>query len=175
MFGKNQPFFGTSAGSPEGFATGSECPSVSASPESCGFQGVLVFLTGQSHPGSLMKSSRDTSGCIWGCTLPWASSQVFRLIHSCLHDKIISSSLLPPCLSQAIPRISIIVFFSPNLFPPGTRQGVFDSTLSLSCICQCLKLWFNRSHITGLKLALSGPFHGEHVFCLSLSLLSKKN
>lgn len=43
---------------------------------------------------------------------PWVSSQVFRLIASCLHDNILSASLLPPCPSQAIPRISIIIFFS---------------------------------------------------------------
>lgn len=132
-----------------------------------------MFLSGQSHPGSFMKSSRETSGCLWGYPLPWVSSQVFTLIHSMIKSSSHLSSL--HVLPKPFPESALLYFFPPNLFPPGTRQGVFDSTLSLSCICQCRKLWFNRSHITGWKLALLGPFHGEHAFCFSLSLLSNKN
>lgn len=121
----------------------SKCPSVSLPYNSHGFQGVLKCFSGQSSPNKLIKSPQDTNGCIQGHTLLYVSSVACSLMHSYHHAKMFS---LP---AQAILIISIIRFFSPDLFPPGTRQGAFYTTLSPSCTCPCFKLWFNWSHIAG--------------------------
>lgn len=85
-----------------------------------------MCFSGQSSPTKLIKSPQGTSGYIWGHALPDVSSLTCSLMHSCHHAKILGTS--PP--SQAILLISIISFFLPNLFPPGTRQGAFCTTLS---------------------------------------------
>lgn len=68
-----------------------------------------MFLSGQSHPGSFMKSSRETTGCLWGYPLPWVSSQVFTLIHSMIKSSSHLSSL--HVLPKPFPESALLYFF----------------------------------------------------------------